>query len=263
MTSIRVLVQGATGRMGREVLAAVCRESDLTLVGGVCLQPRGDRLTLPDGSGDIPLTTSLEQALESTDPRVVVDLTNSETLLNSVPVIASRGIHLVTGTSGLTESDLKTLEQTANQQGTGIIVCPNFALGAVVLQHLAKEASRFFDYVDIVEKHHEAKIDSPSGTAVAIARAITADKTFRRNVSEKENLPGTRGGDYKGVTIHAVRLPGTSAHHEIVFGAPGQTLTIRHDTLSRDCYMPGVVKAVREVVNRQGLVVGLDKLLGL
>jgi len=263
MAAINVVVQGATGRMGHEVLNALCHEEDLRPVGAVCRQPRGDKLPLPNGSGDIPLSTSLEQMLDTTKPQVLVDFTNAETLMNSASLAASRGINVVTGTSGLTESNLETLGQVANEHGVGIIVAPNFALGAAVLQHLAKQAAPFFDYVDIVEMHHEGKIDAPSGTAMSIARAIAADKTFQRNVTQKENLPGTRGGEHKGVTIHSVRLPGTSAHHEIIFGAPGQTVTLRHDTLGRDCYMPGVVKAIREVVNRKGLVVGLDKLLGL
>ena len=263
MGAISVVVQGATGRMGREVLAALCREEDLRPVGAVCRQPRGDSLPLPDGSGNVPLSTRLEQVLDAARPQVLVDFTNAETLMAAAPVAANRGINVVTGTSGLTEANLQELEGVASNRGVGIIIAPNFALGAVVLQHLAKQAAPFFDYVDIIEMHHEAKIDAPSGTAMAIARAIAADKTFQRNVTQKENLPGTRGGEHKGVSIHSVRLPGRSAHHEIVFGAAGQTLTLRHDTLGRDCYMPGVVMAIREVVNRKGLVVGLDKLLGL
>ena len=124
-------------------------------------------------------------------------------------------------------------------------------------------ASRFFDYADLTEMHHEAKIDSPSGFSLALAKSIGDRKQFTRNYPEKENLPGTRGGEYNGVTIHSVRMPGLSAHHEVIFGTMGQTLSLRHDTVGRECYIPGVLTAIREVVQYQGLVLGLDKLLGL
>ena len=131
----------------------------------------------------------------------------------------------------------------------GAVVAPNFALGAVLLGYLAHTVARHFDYAEIVEAHHEAKKDSPSGTALALARALAAGRKtpFQRPVPEKETLPGTRGGDSDGVTIHAMRMPGRLAHHEIVLGTQGQTLTLRHDTVNRECYMPGVLAAVRKV----------------
>ena len=135
--------------------------------------------------------------------------------------------------------------------------------GAVLLMHVAKQIAPFFDYADIIEMHHEAKIDAPSGTSIAMAQAISKDKQFKRNRPQKETLSGTTGGEYDGIGIHSIRLPGRSAHHEVIFGTFGQTLSLMHDALGRDCYMPGVVRAVREVVNLKGLVVGLDKILGL
>ena len=137
------------------------------------------------------------------------------------------------------------------------------ALGAVVLKRLVEQAVEYFDYVDIIESHHEAKIDAPSGFAMNLAKSIGDKRQFTRNVTERENMPGTRGGEYNGVTIHSIRMPGRSAHHEVILGALGQTVTLRHDTLGRDCYMPGVVRCIREVVNRRGLVVGLENILGL
>ena len=263
MASTRVAVCGATGRMGQEVVAALCRESDMEAVGAVCSRQRGDSLPLPDGSGSIPLSTNLEEILKGTNPQVLVDFTRAEVTMATAPQAAAFGVHLVTGTTGLTEDNLGELDRIAREQTIGIIVAPNFALGAVLLMHLAKLAAPFFEYVDVIESHHETKIDAPSGTALAIARAIAGAGDHKRNHPEREPLPGARGADYEGVGIHSVRMPGRSAHHEVIFGAAGQTVSLRHDTLGRDCYMPGVVRAIREVVNLKGLVVGLNKILDL
>ncbi len=263
MSTIRVLVHGATGRMGREVINALCGASDMEPVGGVCRSPKTDTLSLPDGSGDIPLSSNLEESLASTRPQVVVDFSNAEACMRAAVQTLERSIPFVTGTSGLSEDDLARLEHIAGDGGVGVIVAPNFALGAVVLMSLAQKAAPFFDYVDIIEAHHEGKIDAPSGTALALARSIADSRDFTHNQPQKENLPGTRGGQYKGVGIHSLRQPGRSAHHEVIFGATGQTFSLRHDTLSRDCYMPGVLCAIRQVVNLKGLVLGLDKILGV
>ena len=262
MAPIRVVINGATGKMGVETVAAVCREADLSLVGATCRRERGGVLALPTG-GEIPLSTNLEDILGQTHPDVLVDFTNAAACMEAVPVAAAHSAHLVVGVSGLTDDDLRQLDATANDRNIGIIVAPNFALGAVVLKKLVEQAAPFFDYVDIVEAHHEAKIDAPSGFALALAKAIGDEKQFTRNYPEKENLPDTRGGEYNGVSIHSIRMPGRSAHHEVIMGAAGQTVSLRHDTLTRDCYMPGVLRCIREVVNRPGLVVGLENILGL
>ena len=262
MAPIKVVIHGATGRMGTETVNAVCREEDLSLVGATCGRKRGNTLTLPTG-GEIPLSNSLEEVLAETGPDVVVDFTNAAVCRESVAVAASRSCNIVVGVSGLVDEDLQRLDALACDSNIGIIVAPNFALGAVVLKKLVEQAAPYFDYVDIVEAHHEAKIDAPSGFAYALAQAIGNEKQFTRNYPEKETLEGTRGGEYNGVSIHSMRMPGRSAHHEVIFGASGQTVSIRHDTLTRDCYMPGVIRCIREVVNKPGLVVGLENVLGL
>ena len=211
----------------------------------------------------MPLSTNLEELIERTKPDVMVDFTNAGACMEAASVGAAHSINLVLGSSGLNQDHLKQLDALANDRNIGIIVAPNFALGAVVLKRLVEQAAPYFDYVDIVEAHHEAKIDSPSGFALAMARSLGDQKQFKRNHAEKENLPETRGGEYNGVTVHSIRMPGRSAHHEVIFGAPGQTLSLRHDTLGRDCYMPGVLRCIREVVKHPGLVVGLENILGL
>ena len=262
MASIRVVVNGAAGRMGREIVAALQREPDMEPVGGVDIIG-GDSLDLPDGSQKIPLSPDLDALLSSTNPQVLVDFTRADVSMAAASVAASRGVNLVIGTTGLTQENLKELGRIISDAGIGAIVAPNFTIGAVVMTHLAKQAAPFFEYVDIIETHHDAKIDAPSGTALAMAMAIGQDRQFKRNYPEKEALPESRGAEYNGISIHSVRMAGRSAHHEVIFGTAGQTLSLRHDTLGRDCYMPGIMRAIREVVNLKGLVVGLDQILGL
>ena len=262
MASIRVVVNGATGKMGTETVAAVSAAEDMSLVGAVCHRNRGPVLALPGGA-EVSLSTNLESLLEETKPDVLVDFTNASACMEAALLGVASSTHLVLGASGLTDDDLARLDALASDKGIGVIFAPNFALGAVVLKRLVEQAAGYFDYVDIVESHHEAKIDAPSGFAMALAKSIGDNNQFTRNQTEKENLPGTRGGEYNGVTIHSVRMAGRSAHHEVIMGIQGQTVSLRHDTLGRDCYMPGVLRCIREVVNRPGLVVGLENILGL
>ena len=262
MAAIRVVVNGATGKMGTETVAAVSRDDDMDLVGAVCRQERGPVLAV-SGGGEVPLSTDLAAMLRDTHPDVLVDFTNATACMEAAMQGAAASTNLVLGASGLTDDNLQQLDAVAHDKNIGIVVAPNFALGAVVLKKLAEEAAAYFDYVDIIEAHHEAKIDAPSGFAVALARSLGDQKEFLRNQTERENLPGSRGAEHNGVTVHSIRMPGRSAHHEVIFGALGQTVSLRHDTLGRDCYMPGVLRCIHEVVNRPGLVVGLENVLGL
>ncbi len=262
MVPIKVVVNGATGKMGAETVAAVSQAEDLKLAGAICKQERGPTLTLANGES-VPLSNDLEELLRQTEPDVLVDFTNAAACMNAASVAAGHSVNLVLGASGLTDENFKQLDALAHDKNIGIIVAPNFALGAVVLKRLVEQAAAYFDYVDIIEAHHEAKIDAPSGFAMALAKSLGDGKQFTRNVTEKENLADSRGGEYNGISIHSIRMPGRSAHHEVILGASGQTLSIRHDTLGRDCYMPGVVRCIREVVNQPILVIGLENVLGL
>ncbi len=260
---VSVVIHGATGRMGAETVRAISAADDIALVGATCRTPRGDALATPAGS--VPLSTDLAAMLDTVRPHVMVEFTHADACMAAAPLAAQRGVHMALGASGLSPGQLQTLDAMSRQHRVGIIVAPNFALGAVVLKKLAEQAAALFDYVDVVEAHHEMKIDSPSGFSLAVARGMRDARgtDFQRNQAEVHHLPETRGGDTGGVGIHSLRLPGRSAHHEVIFGAAGQTLTIRHDTLGRDCYMPGVLRCIREVGNRPGLTVGLEALLDL
>lgn len=262
---IGVVVHGALGRMGREVLNALCCDPQLKLVGAVDKKASEKFLPLPDGSGLIPLSSNLEAILELDHPDVLVDFSVAEATLPAVRTAATHRVNLVIGTTGLSADNIVEINRLAEANEVGAIVAPNFALGAVVMIHLAKIAAKFFDYAEIIEMHHEQKLDAPSGTALSTARAMleARGKPFLCPVVQKESLSSTRGGELEGISLHSVRLPGLMAHQEIIFGAAGQTLSLRHDTINRECYMPGVILAIKKVVNLKGLVVGLDKLLDL
>jgi 4-hydroxy-tetrahydrodipicolinate reductase len=264
MNKIKVVIHGAAGRMGAEVISAVCADPDLVAVGAVDVMANGD-LALPDGSGSIPFSSDVSDILSRTKPDVMVDFTTHAVTMAAVLLAIRNGVRPVIGTTGQSEQEMDGIAALCKQQGTGAFVAPNFSLGAVMMMHLSKIAAKYFDYAEIIELHHEMKLDSPSGTAMLTAKDMVASrgKPFLHTDSQKETLDGARGGNYKGVSVHSVRLPGQLAHQEVIFGSLGQTLKIRHDSISRESFMPGVVLAVKEVMKLNGLVVGLDKLLGL
>lgn len=265
MKPITVVVHGALGKMGREVTAAICRDPDLDMVGAADIQSTQEHLAFPDVSGKVPLSSDLKVLLQSCHPDVLVDFTIAEASMPAARIAAREGSNLVIGTSGLSDDNLEEIDQLCRTNKIGAVVAPNFALGAAVLLNLTKIAAKFFDYAELIELHHDEKADAPSGTALATAKAMlqSRGKPFAYAPTKKENLSGSRGGQVDGVAIHSVRLPGFVASQEVVFGAPGQTLSLRHDTISRECYMPGVILAIKEVVKRQWLVNGLDALLNL
>jgi len=264
MKPIRVVVQGALGRVGREVVNTLCHEPETQLVGAVELQVLEEYLSLPDSSGRVPLSSDLAHILTTCQPEVLVDFTTARAVMPAVRIATEQGVNLVIGTTGLTSDELGEIDQLAKAHKVGAVVAPNFALGAVLMIHLAKVAAKYLDYAEIIELHHHQKVDAPSGTALATARAMAQarGKPFYRP-PEQEKTSASRGEQAEGITIHSVRLPGLLAHQEVVLGAPGQTLSIRHDTINRECYMPGVILAIKEVIKRKGLVYGLDTLLGL
>lgn len=265
MKSITVVVHGALGKMGREIVSAICRDPGLELVGAVDIQVDQKYLTTGDTSREIPVSSDLNSLLRKCHPEVLVDFTIAEASISAARVALGQGINLVIGTTGLSDENIEEIDHLANANKVGAVIAPNFALGAAVLLHSAKIAARLFDYAEIIEMHHNEKADAPSGTALATARAMleARGKPFDYTVTRKENLCGTRGGQTGGVAVHSIRLPGFMASQEIIFGASGQTLSLRHDTISRECFMPGIILAIKEVLKFQGLVYGLDTLLNL
>lgn len=265
MEKIKILVFGALGKMGSEVIKAACMDADIQVIAAVDKKAASKSLNLPDGSGIIPLSEDLEQAIAVHVPHVVVDFSGHDAVMQAVRICQKNKVRMVIGTTGLTQEELNEMELLAEKNKIGIVYASNFALGAVLMIHLSKIAAKYFDYSEIIELHHEKKADAPSGTSITTAKEMikARGKPFIYPQTLKETLAKTRGGTHDGVSIHSVRLPGMIAHQAVLFGGLGQTLEIRHDTISRECYMPGVMLAVKEVVKSSKLIVGLDKLLGL
>jgi 4-hydroxy-tetrahydrodipicolinate reductase len=262
MKRVKVVVYGALGRMGQTLVDALCREPDMQIVGAVDIKAAGDKLSLPDGPGTVPLSPKLDKIITACQPEVLVDFSTASAVMPAVRLTTEHGVNLVIGTTGLTSDDIKEIDQLAKAKGVGVVVAPNFALGAVLMMHLAKIAGKYFDFAEIIELHHHLKADAPSGTALATARAMAKARGKPFSTPQGKTSAG-RGERVEGISIHSVRLPGLMAHQEVMLGGPGQTLSIRHDTISRECYMPGVMLAIRKVANYKGLIYGLEALLGL
>jgi 4-hydroxy-tetrahydrodipicolinate reductase len=244
----RVAVLGASGRMGGEACRAIEQADDLELVARI-------------GSGD-----SLDQ-LTAQGAEVAVDLTRPDAVMDNVRYLIDNKIHAVVGTSGFDDDRLATVrEWLGPQPSTGVLVVPNFAIGAVLMMHFAKQAARHFESTEIVELHHPDKTDAPSGTARRTAEIVASARAAAQLPEPPDATTGdasARGVRVAGVPVHSVRLRGLVAHQEVLFGTAGETLTIRHDSLDRASFMPGLLLAVRQVASRPGLTVGLEPLLNL
>jgi 4-hydroxy-tetrahydrodipicolinate reductase len=250
---IRVGVLGAAGRMGREVRTAVASADDLALVAAVDPDHGGE------DAGGLQIAATIDPLA---DADVAVDFTHPSAVMANIRWCLSHGVHAVVGTTGISPDDVDEIRALADGADANVVIAPNFALGAVLLLRFAAEAARFFDAAEVIELHHDGKADAPSGTAMATARAINAARAGEWAAPDAIGAdPRARGADVDGVRVHAIRLPGLVAHEEVLFGGPGQILTLRHDALDRAAFMPGVLLAVRSVADRPGLTVGLDALL--
>jgi 4-hydroxy-tetrahydrodipicolinate reductase len=244
---MRVGVLGAKGKVGVTMAAAVEKADDLTLSAEV---DAGDPLSLFVDSGT----------------EVVIDFTHPDVVMDNLKFLLNNGIHAVVGTTGFTDEKLSQVESwLAGSPGTAVLIAPNFAIGAVLSMRFAQEAARYFESVEVIELHHPKKADAPSGTAARTAKLIAeARKDLPPNPdATSTSLPGARGADVDGIPVHSIRLAGLVAHQEVLFGTQGETLTIRHDSIDRTSFVPGVLLAVRRVRERPGLTVGLEPLLDL
>ena len=244
---MRVGVLGAKGKVGATMCEAVRSAADLTLSAEV---DAGDALSLFTGS--------------ATD--VVIDFTHPDVVMDNLKFLIGNGIHAVIGTTGFTDVRIEQVRYwLAASPATGVLIAPNFAIGAVLSMHFAQKAAPYFESAEVIELHHPQKADAPSGTATRTAQLIAqARKGLPPNPdATSTGLPGARGADVDGIPVHSVRLTGLVAHQEVLFGTMGETLTIRHDSLDRTSFVPGVLLAVRQVAGRPGLTVGLEPLLNL
>lgn len=254
---IDVLVTGAGGRMGGEVVRAITAAEGMRVVAAV--DPSAADRAVDDGAGGAVVASSdLAAAIGDAKPQVMVDFTHPTAVEANVHTALAAGVHCVVGTTGVPMSSLEAL--SAEYPGPCLFVAPNFAIGAVLLTRFAGQAARYMPHVEVIELHHDRKADAPSGTAIRTAAIIAQARSEVPAAPgrETEVAEGARGALVDGVSVHSVRLPGLVAHQEVIFGGVGQTLTLRHDSIDRTSFMPGVVLAVREAPKHTGLVVGLD-----
>jgi 4-hydroxy-tetrahydrodipicolinate reductase len=262
--SARVIVTGAYGKMGREVLKAVHNDPDLSLVGAVDVKS-GDDAGEVIGIGKLGITinSDLAKVIATTKANVLIDFTRPETVMGNMRTAIINGVYPVAGTTGFSSGDLEEIRALCAKHDVGAIIAPNFAIGAILMMKMAVEAAKYLPHVEIIEFHHDQKLDAPSGTALRTAELIKDVRSGRKqgHPDEFEKITGARGGDYDGMRIHSVRLPGYVAHQEVIFGGLGQTLVIRHDSISRESFMPGVVLAAKKAPYLKGLTFGLENLL--
>ncbi len=282
MSNLQVVVCGAQGKMGREAVRSVYHDPDTQLVGAVDVTGEGEDigeacLGHPIG---ILIINNLEDALSTTGPQVLVDFTSPAAVKDNIFQALSNGVIPVVGTTGLSAEDFRDIEEWTREYQRGAIIVPNFAVGAVLMMKFARMAARFFSHAEVVELHHDGKLDAPSGTALKTAEQIreTWESTQEEEEAEleeeeapdpeeakkaEEKVEGARGGIHQGVHVHSVRLPGLVAHQEVILGGSGQTLTIKHDSLDRSSFMPGLLLAIKKAPEVQGLVYGLEHLMEL
>ena len=267
--NIKVLVCGAAGKMGQSVIKAVSAEAGLKLVSAI------DRADNPNSGKDIglicgikelgvSLSSNLKEAISKTQPDVMVDFTMPEIVFVNAQMALKAGVRVVIGTTGMSKDDISELSDLSKQNSTGAIIAPNFAIGAILMMKFAKEASKYFAHAEIVEYHHDKKLDAPSGTAIKSAELMAqARKEFGRDsVKGKETIKSALGAIADGnIHIHSVRLPGMIAHQEILLGGLGQLLTIRHDAFERTAFMPGVLLSIKKVIELDRLVYGLENIV--
>jgi 4-hydroxy-tetrahydrodipicolinate reductase len=261
---IRVLVSGATGKVGAEVVKAVSAVEGMQVVAAVDTHAAG--CVIPTREGEhVICSGDLAEAIAANRPDVMVDFTHPTVVEGNTRIALAAGVDCVIGTTGLSEATLGALADEA-PAGTCLFFAPNFAIGAVLMMQFAVKAARFLPHVEIIELHHDQKADSPSGTGLRTARLIAAARSevpiTPGRETEGPDMEGARGAVIDGVHVHSVRLPGLVAHQEVLFGSQGQTLSIRHDSIDRTSFMPGVVLAISKVGALSGLVIGLEKLMG-
>ena len=266
MPAHRVVVAGAAGRMGRAAVRAIARRDDMLLVGALGRTASvGQDAGTVAGAGPlgVPIGADLAALLAAGRPTVLVDLSRGEPAASHAEVALDHRVPVVVGATGLGADAVSRLRERCRAERVGILLAPNFALGALLMMEFAQRAARFFPHVEITELHHDRKRDAPSGTASRTAHLIAAARGAAPApaVAEVEMVPGARGGAIEGVRVHSVRLPGLVAHQEVLFGGPGQTLLIRHDSMNEESFMPGLLLAIARVGVLHELVEGLEHVL--
>ncbi|WDF03538.1 4-hydroxy-tetrahydrodipicolinate reductase [Shouchella hunanensis] len=262
---INIVVAGPRGKMGYEAVQLCERDQDLNLVAVVDSKHNGRTLNELEGFGnlEVPIYSDMEECFSNHEVDVLVDLTTPAFGKKHMQIALAHGIRPVVGTTGFTDTDIQELTQLAEEKELGAIIAPNFAIGAILMMKFSQLAARYLTDVEIIEQHHDQKLDAPSGTAIKTAQLIATEREEKQqgHKNEKEDLAGARGANFEGMRIHSVRLPGRVAHQEVLFGGEGQLLSIKHDSLNRRSFMPGVKLSIEHVLKLDTLVYGLENLI--
>ncbi|WP_040208378.1 4-hydroxy-tetrahydrodipicolinate reductase [Neobacillus jeddahensis] len=266
MNLIKVIIAGPRGRMGSEAVKLVTNTANFALV--AVIDYKYDGMMLSDVEGfqsisNVPIYSKIEKCLQNVEADVLIDLTTPEVGMHHARTALAYNVRPVVGTTGFSKEDLMELQQNCTEKDLGCIIAPNFAIGAVLMMKFSQLAAKYFADVEILEMHHDQKLDAPSGTAVKTAEMIAEVRETKKqgHLNEKETIKGARGADFDGMHIHSVRLPGLIAHQQVLFGSDGQTLTIRHDSYHRGSFMSGVKVAVETVMKQNTFVYGLENIL--
>jgi len=259
---IKVVVAGAAGKMGKEVCKAVLDDPETELLGAIDVEEVGKDIGELLGRPPVGAKISGLKKAVTKEADVLVDFTHAGVAMNNIRYAAKNGVHLVIGTTGLSEEDKAEIKELSSENGINAIIAANFAIGAVLMMKFAEMAARYMNRAEIIELHHDQKRDAPSGTAMQTAKII-APKIKGPTIESQEILQGALGGKYENVHVHSVRLPGFVAHQEVLFGGVGQVLSIRHDSIDRTSFMPGVLMAIKAVSEYPGVTIGLDKVMDL
>lgn len=264
--TIKVAIAGARGKMGLEAVHTVMKSEGMELVATLDYKEVGSTLAALDlfpNNYEVPIYTDFEKLVAETKPDVFVDLTNPHLVYERTKQALLHNVRPVVGTTGFTDGQLQELTDLAREQKIGCIIAPNFAIGAILMMKFAKEAAKYFPDVEIIEMHHDQKLDAPSGTGLKTAQMISDVRTKKEqgHPDEKETHAGARGANYEGMHIHSVRLPGLVAHQQVLFGGTGELLTIRHDSLNRGSFMGGVAFCIEEVIKMESLIYGLENII--
>lgn len=265
MTQINIVVAGASGKMGSEALRMIENEKDLNLVACVDLNHTGKKVSEVDGLPklDALFYQDINDCLNEVDADILIDLTSPKVGYKHTKAAILHGVRPVVGTTGFTDEQLEELTKLAKEKQVGGIIAPNFARGAILMMEFSKLAAKFFPDVEIIEKHHDQKVDAPSGTAIKTAQLIQENRStkIQGHPDEEEVIKGARGADFDGMKIHSVRLPGLVAHQEVTFAGPGENLTIKHDSYHRKSFMSGIRFAIDHVIDMTELIYGLEHLM--
>ncbi|HSI68148.1 MAG TPA: 4-hydroxy-tetrahydrodipicolinate reductase [Planococcus sp. (in: firmicutes)] len=264
--TIRVAVAGARGKMGQEAVHTVMKDPDMELVSVLDYKDIG--ATLADTEFfppeyQVPVYTDMDELHRDTSPDVLVDLTSPESVYKHTKRALELSIRPVVGTTGFSDEELEELTVLSEDTKIGCIIAPNFAVGAVLMMKFAEQAAKYLPEIEIIEMHHDQKLDAPSGTAMKTANLVSQQRAVRNqgHPREKETLPGARGANYDGMRIHSVRLPGLVAHQQVLMGGEGQLLTIRHDSFNRGSFMSGVALSIKTVMEKEELIYGLEHII--